>query len=245
MVNIIIYEDSKKIQDKYKSIIKSFFDLRGKKVCFHIFDCYNDNLELELASIIGKKIFILDVEVPGKSGLDLARNIRSNDDWKSPIIIITSHEQLRNVSFIGKLLTLDFISKREDVYEKLVESLKVAYQIIYKDDFFTFQYCGELHHISYKDILYFEKDINDNYTFLVTKDNSYKIKDNIRNIENYLIINSSFLKIHRSCIINTDNIDRFDSKNNIIYFNKCSIDLLSRNKKNLLIEKLQRNQIVR
>lgn len=243
MINCIIYEDNEKMQELYQKIINDFFEEKNILVSFCIYDKYKPNLEDELFNIIGEKIYILDIEVPGKSGLDLARIIRNSGDWNSPLIIVTSYEHLKNKSFTSKMLMLDFVSKKENIELRLKESLELANVIIDNNETYTFQYNGELYHIEYKNILYFKKDLNDNYTFLYTKKNIFKIKESIIQIENIIKDNKSFVKTHRSCIVNIDNIEYFDIKNNIIYFKEYSTNLLTKESRDFLKKILRNDQI--
>jgi len=244
MVNCIIYEDNLEMQVLYKDVVYSYFLSKKQKVKFYIFDKYQNNLETKLCKINDKKIFILDVEVPGKSGLDLARNIRKEGDWKSPMIIVTTHEHLKNATFTSRMLMLDFISKKESLIKRLQEALKISEDIFNIKDNYTFQYNGELHHVNYHDILSFEKDLNDNYTFLYTKSGFYKIKESITKIEKELINDKYFLKIHRSCIINIENITQLNLKDNTLYLQNYSTNLLTKDKRDFLIKALDKYQII-
>lgn len=225
MISCIIYEDNEEMIELYKETIKNYFHERKQKVKFYIFEQYQKNLEIKLCSLEGKKIFILDIEVPGKSGLDLARIIRNSGDWTSPLIIVTSYSHLKSTGFTGKMLMLDFISKKEDIKERLKETLDIVDNIIDENISYTFQYNGELHHINYQDIICFEKDLNDNYIFLYTKQETYKIKENIIKIEKELESYKNFYKINRSCIININNITKLDLKNNILFLENYSTKL--------------------
>lgn len=238
MISCIIYEDNEDMRVLYKEIVKAFFVSKGIKISFYTFSKYQKGLEDKLCDLPGKKIFILDIEVPGKSGLDLARIIRASGDWLSPLIVVTSYEHLKSTGFTSKMLMLDFISKKENLRNRLYESLITAENIFNNDNDYTFQYNGELHHVDYQDILCFEKDLNDNYTFLYTKNKKYKIKESIVKIEKDLLQDNRFFKVHRSCIINIDNITNFDYKNNILYLGDYSTNLLSKENRDSLRKRI-------
>ena len=245
MINVIIYEDNKEMQILYQEVVRNFFHSQKIKIKFHIFSSYVRNLERKLASLPGKKLFILDIEVPGKSRLDLARTIRHEGDWMSPLMVITSYENLKNTGFTSKVLMLDFISKRENVRKRLKESLETVYDIFHMKDAYTFQYNGKLFHIPFDDILYFEKDLNDNYTFLYTEDFAYKIKESITQIGKKLEQHLMFLKVHRSCIVNINRISMFNVKEKRIYLGKYSTNLITREGRDFLKKKLRPMHIVK
>lgn len=244
MINIIIYEDNEEMQSLYQEIIHSFFKERKQKIKFYIFDHYIKDLEKKLCLIPGKKIFILDIEVPGKSGLDFARTVRDYGDWTSPLIMLTNYEYFKHTSYTSKVLMLDFISKQEQIKKRLYETLEIVSNIFYPNSSYTFQYNGELYHIPHDDILYFEKDLNNNYTFLCTKDASYQLKESITQINKKIENNPKFFKTHRSCIVNINNIQYLDDKKNMICFGKYSTQLLTKDKKDMLRRKLGKAQIL-
>lgn len=234
MINFVIYEDEKKYREKYISIILKI--IGNMKVAYRIveLDKYNKNTISKINSLIGKKIYILDIEVPGKSGLDFAREIRNNGDWKSPMIIITTYEQYKNVAFTSKILMLDFISKFYECENNLRETLKLSIDILSSHKSLNFQYNGELYQIPYEEILFIEKNVDDLYSTIVTKNEKIKIKKMIGTIEEELSSESIFIRTHRSCIINIENLTSVELRECIMHFNNIETSLLSRQKKKQL-----------
>ena len=241
MLNFIIYEDYKKMRDLYDEVIHQF--IGKKKEEYHIthISGFNPSTERKLNGLEGRKIYILDLKVPGKSGYDFAREIRSSGDWESQIIIISACEDLRNDIFMGKMLALDFISKKEDIPNRLEETLEIAYNISTTNHFFSFRSGGELFHLPYHDILYFEKNLNDNYTSIITNQNTYKIKKSILQIEKSLDHDLRFFKTHQSCIVNLYNIKSVNLTSPTISFGEKKTNLLSRERKSELKERLIHN----
>ena len=241
MLNFIIYEDYKKMRDLYEKVIEQF--VGNKKEEYHITQIpeFNPSSQKKLEKLEGRKIYILDLKVPGKNGYDFAREIRSSGDWKSQIIIISALDHLRDEVFMGKMLALDFISKKEDVAKRLEETLEVAYNISTTHRFFSFRSGGELFHLPYHDILYFEKDLNDNYTSIITQQHTYKIKKSILQIEKILENDLRFFKTHQSCIVNLYNIKSVNLSRPVINFGGKQTSLLSRERKKELKERLIHN----
>ena len=231
MVNFVIYEDEKKFREMYISIILKF--IGNSKIAYKIteIDKYKKESIDKIKKSIGKKIYILDIEVPGKSGLDLAREIRNSGDWLSPIIIITTHDHLKTSAFTSRMLMLDFISKFYNCQENLKETIKTAYDIVSSHASLNFQYNGELVQIPYKDILYIEKNVDDCYSTVITRTGQIRIKQTIGNIESELTKDPRFFRSHRSCVVNLDNITSVKLRDCIINFGKVSTTLLSRDKK--------------
>lgn len=231
MINFIIYEDEKKYRELYVSIIlKVIGSLQYAYKIIEI-DKYDRTTMSKINKLVGKKIFILDIEVPGKSGLDLAREIRNSGDWNSQMIVATTHEQLRNTTLTSRMLMLDFITKYYNLEDSLKECLKICINIVETHQSLNFQYNGELYQIPYNDILYIEKNVDDPYSTIVTRDKNIEIKRTMSTIENDLKEDERFFRTHRSCIINIDNVTSVELKANIINFGKKSTNLLSRDKK--------------
>ncbi len=233
MINFIIYEDNKITQKEYSNVINKFMLNQNLSYKIMKINSYTNNTMSSLKNLDGKKIFIIDIEVPGKSGLEFAREIRYTNDWASPIIICSSHKELKNKGFASRLLMLDFINKDKNILNNLENALEVAFNIINCHKSYNFRYNGEYYQVPYENILYIEKNLNDNYATVFTKRSKYTIKDTIINI--FSILNDDrFLKCSRSCIVNTDNILAIDFINNTIDFGGISTDLVSRDGKKAL-----------
>ena len=238
MINFIIYEDEKKYRELYVSIILKLIGSMQYAYQIVEIDKFDKNTMSKINNLVGKKIFIIDIEVPGKSGLDLARDIRNNGDWNSQMIVVTTHEHLKNTTLTSRLLMLDFITKYYDLENSLSESLKVSLGIVESHKSLNFQYNGELYQIPYNDILYIEKNVDDAYSTIVTKKENIEIKRMIGTIENELKIDPRFFRTHRSCIVNLDNITSVELRDCIIHFGDKETMLLSRDKKPYLKELL-------
>lgn len=231
MINFVIYEDDKNTRENYISIIIKMMGNRQDQYSIIEIDKYNSKVNKTLSSI-GKKIYILDVEVPGKSGLDLAREIRDNGDWESQIIMVTNHDSLQQTVFTSRLLALDFISKYNNPLENLKHALMDSYTIVTKNDSLKVQYDGEFYQFYYNDILYIKKEVDDIDTKVVLSDGTSKnIRIRINKVEELLSHDPRFFRTHRGCIVNMYKIKSVDFGLGIIKFEKSKINLLSRDKK--------------
>ena len=241
MINFIIYEDDEALRRTYKNIIRNFM---GNLVYdIYEFNKFNKEVYDKIKNIMGKKIFFLDAEVPGASGLEVARNIRNSGDWNSQIIIITTCERYIDFGFTTRLLMLDFVSKFSDLKRELYFSLSVAFNILSNHDTLVFRCDGEIYQLLYSDIYYIEKNIHDNDSTIVTKGGRYIIKSSINKIMENFGGDPRFFKCHRSCIVNLNNILSFDTNNNVIKFRDEEINLVSRDKRKELKDKLLSDKI--
>ena len=237
-MNFIIYEDMKKYSDIYKKVI---FKLMGKNnINYNIIEInqYNEETYKRILEIKGNKIYLLDIEVPGKFGIELAREIRQTGDWTSPIVIISNHDEFKSVGYTRKILMLDFILKDDDMENTLFETLNLAREILLSKKTFSFKEKGEIYQIPLSDILYIEKSINDNLSIIVTENNIYKVRNTIQNLESELSIINNFFRTHRSYLVNLKNIRYINFDEGEISFVNDKIALLSRSKKKKLKERI-------
>ena len=238
-MNFIIYEDEKKYVEKYKNIINKLLGPTNLNYKIVEINEYNEECERKFEKLDGNKIYIFDIEVPGKNGLELARKIRKSGDWTSPVIIVTSHEEFKTVGYTAKILMLNFISKNLGLEEELYDTLETALEINMANRALCYSNKGELYFIPHQDILYIEKNLNDNLSTIVTKNHTYNIRKTIKELERELAGAIDFLKTHRSCIVNLKNIKHIDFENNIIAFVNKEIDLLSRSNKKTLKNRMK------
>lgn len=176
MINFIIYENKKTWQEYYKKAILKVMENKKEKYQIIIIANYNLEIRKNITSLTGKNIFLLNMDVPKKSGLDLAKEIRKLGDWHSQIILITTYENFKEECFSNRFLLLEYIFKSKNMENRICESILVALKIHSHYKSFNFIYNNELYQIPYDDILYFEKNLNNNYTSIITKNHHYKVK---------------------------------------------------------------------
>lgn len=244
MLNFILYEDEKKYREKYISVILKIVGSMKNAYKIVEIDKYDKNTMSKIGGLIGKKIFILSIGVPGKSGLDFAKEIRKSGDWESQMIVVTTHEHLKISILSSKLLMLDYISKYYNCEELLEQALRLSIDIVSSFRSLNFQINGEIIQIPYSDILFIEKNVEDIYSTVVTRNGRIPIRKSITAIETILDDESKFFRAHRSCIVNLSNITKIELKNSIICFGDIKTRLLSRNRKNKLKAQLTNREVV-
>ena len=234
MINFIICEDNKEAREMYEKIISKIAMPHDFNYKVHSYEKYNTELKRTIEDKKDVKIYVLDLELPLKSGIEIAKQIRKSD-WESVIIILTSHDELELRVLKEKLLILDFISKFENYEKRLTETVNMVLDNMKNKKVISFKSNKELHHIKLDNILYIYRDSIEEKTSIVTKDKEYKIRDSLSKIMDNL--DERFYQTHRACYVNKDKISTVDFKNSIIYFeNKKTTDYLSRNYKKGLRE---------
>lgn len=231
MFNFIVYEDEEKFREKYHYIILKF--IGDSNLAYKIIDIskYTKQEAERIKNLSGNNIYILDIEVPGKSGLDLAREIRHNGDWKSQIIIVTSHDDLKNFDYQSSMLMLAFITKYYDLEMKLYKMIAKAHKILTSDKLITFKRDSKIYNISINDVLLFEKKEYETNAIVVTKDNEYLTDKLLKKWEEELSNDPRFVRTFKNTIVNIYNIKEIDlDRDEITLVNNRRV-LLSRNYK--------------
>ena len=83
----------------------------------HVYDDYNKKFMDVIENKMPSKIYLLDIETPSRSGIDIAREIRRKD-VDSVIIFLTVHEELGNIVLKNDLMFLSFINKFDIIHNK-------------------------------------------------------------------------------------------------------------------------------
>lgn len=103
MINVIICDDNDKDRSKEEDIVKKFMNQNNKQFELFSFDDYNKKFFATSNLKMPFKIYLLDIETPSNSGIDVAREIRRKD-IDSIIIFLTAHEELGNVILKNDLM---------------------------------------------------------------------------------------------------------------------------------------------
>lgn len=232
MINFIIYEDEEYFYNLYCEVIHRFMSRNDDSYKIHIFKEYSEGMIEFIKKLSGQNIYILDIEVKGKSGIDLAREIRKyKKSFDNQIIIATAHQDLVKNAFHRKLLMVDFISKFDSLEENLISNFRESYEFFNQNKFLSYKQDGEVIRIPYNDILFIEKDTYDECLYIETEDDRYRYNGSITKIEKQLKDDHRFFKTHRSCIVNTFKITKLNVSIPEIKFKNKSTNCLSRDKK--------------
>lgn len=237
MLNFIICDDNEYVRNLNETHISRIMMPYDFDYKVYSFEKYDKNLSNIIKDKNDSKIYLLDIEMPGKSGIEIASMIRQND-WDSIIIILTSHQELELEVLRKRLLIFDFISKFDNYEEKIKYAVEVLLNKMNNNKTINVKYENELYQIKIDDILYIYKDIENEKTAIVTEYNTFYTRDTLISLFNKL--GPTFIKTHRACYVNYKKIRKLDLNNNIIYFTKkINTNLISRNYKKELREKIE------
>ncbi len=239
MINFIICEDEKTLRESTKNTIFSYMMNHDIDYKIYEFEGYDKNFEDMVKKDIGFKIYFLDIVTKCGSGVDAARIIREKyDDWVSAIIMITSHQEYKYEALSSRLFLLDFVNKLDNCSKKIREDIAIAmktYDKRYK--MLSYEYNHTYYKLEYRQIIYIEKEPDSKRCIIKTKENSQLIPGTLNEV--YKLLDDRFFKVHKSLIINLDEIARYEiRKNKIVFKNGDHTHLISRNNKKELIKRV-------
>ncbi len=168
----------------------------------YLIDTYFTGDELLLTDTKYDMVF-LDIEMPGRDGMCIAKELRAKK-YSGHIIFLTSHTECMPEAF--KVKAFRFLDKPINV-EDLQETLVEAEKEIYQDKKLIITDCGVERLVSISDILYIE--VQKNKTFIYTMyevlEANYTLKYWIRELGA-----KDFFQVHKSYIVSLRNIKEFD-----------------------------------
>ena len=225
MIRVLIIDDEKQITTLIKDCLTHCFKEKGIQstifMCNHPSELLNDDFSTW-------DLIVLDVEMPGTNGIELAKKIR--DKNKNVIIVfITNYNKYIIDSY--KVHAFDYISKpiSQNKIDNFINDLMVyGYFKDKEDPIYSFKTTLGNINVEQSKILYFEyldksKEYGSRVVKMVTNQRVYVIRNKISSI--YTLLDSNVFVIpHKSFIINFENVQMFKSKE-IIMSNEERIPL--------------------
>lgn len=225
MINFIICDDNEKIVLDIKRMIDTFMMKNKSEYKTHLFYDLDDKFMKIIKEPLSFKIYILDIETPSRSGIDVARIIRKKD-LDSVIIFITSHEELGLTLLKNEIMFLSFINKFDNYEERLISAIKKSLEVLKRKNIIRFEERGVLYTIAMNDILYITRDSVERKCIIKTDYAEIKTYKSLYNIEQ--LLDNRFIKTHRACLVNKERVAKIDKiRKNILFDNGVTISLLS------------------
>ena len=168
-------------------------------------------------------IYFLDIDLKcDMNGMKLAQQIRLYDP-RCFIIFVTSHSELSYMTFQYRVEAMDFVLKdnpaeaKVKIRECLLNALeRYILQTNKTHKVYTIEIGDRRISVDYNDILFFETSSNIHKVILHAKDRQIEFSSTIKELEK--ILDDTFVRCHRSFLVNKSNIQEIDTKNRIIYF---------------------------
>ena len=232
MINFIICDDNDVIRKNLEETINKIMMKNNFEYKIHSFNDYNKSFINTMQKLLLNKIYILDIETPSESGINIARKIREKD-IESIIIFLTSHYELGSVLLEDEIMFLTFISKFNNSDDRMISAINKAIQMLGQKQAIRFEDHGVLYTIPISDILYITHDSVSRKSIIKTDYTEFYISKTLTEMCN--IVDSRFVRTHKSCLVNKDRIAVLDKKKSLITFdNGTNINLLSSSYKELV-----------
>jgi DNA-binding LytR/AlgR family response regulator len=203
-MNALIIDDNKIARTTIRQLAAKAGDIDIVAECADAMAAY------ELLQLKRVDLLLLDVEMPGMSGLELTQNL---GDKRPVIIFITSKREyaadafdLNVADYIIKPVTTPRFMQAIDKAREILESNREEINV--KDDEFIFiRDSNVVRRLKLNDILYAEA--MGDYVKLYTPERFYAIHATLKAVEDRLP-SSRFLRVHRSYLVAVDKIDTLD-----------------------------------
>jgi len=174
------------------------------------------NSAIELIELHKPQLIFLDIQLGGETGFDLLEKI----DNSIKIIFVTAYDEyairafeVNAVDYLLKpvnperlKLSVDKLIKREDVHRQSSKSYEYSDSIYVQINNFTSRFIK----IS---LISFIEPVG-NYSKIVTSDGKYCLVLKTLKLWQEELPGNNFVRIHRSCIINIEHVDRIEKKSN-------------------------------
>jgi DNA-binding LytR/AlgR family response regulator len=167
------------------------------------------------ATEVHPDIIVLDVMMPGKSGIDVMRELRSNDDTSDIPILFLSAVTDESVVVQGLKGADDYVIKPFKPLElearihkilQRVDSAKAAGPAVEAPERLAVQIGYETHLVPPGDIIIVEAA--GKYAYAYTSGKRYLTGYSIGDLEERLAPSGKFLRVHRSFLVNLDYVEK-------------------------------------
>lgn len=182
------------------------------------------------------KIYIVEY-INNKKTLEKIRY--DNNDWSSMIIILSDDTKIPYVEKL-KLMPIDIIDKKnKQLDDLLLRSIRIALRNYdTRPKTIKYKYKTTYYNIDLKDIMYIEKEKDNKRVIIKTKEKEYLYPSTLTKIEE--LLDNRFIKCSRSYIINREQMQQYNTKDNIIIMKSGEqVNEISRNKKKDIINYLR------
>lgn len=177
-------------------------------------------------------IYFLDIDLNSSiNGMKLAQQIRMYDP-RGFIIFVTAHSELSYMTFQYRVEAMDFIIKdnpaeaKVKIRECLLKAMeRYTLQTNKTQKVYTIEVGGRKISVDYDDIFFFETSGNIHKVILHAKNRQIEFTSTIKELAG--TFDDSFVRCHRSFLINKNNIREIDVKNRMIYFTNGETCLVS------------------
>ncbi len=210
MYNVAICDDENIIRDELCSLCADVLNFKGIE---HKISAFDSAEALEQAIYVGNSfdIIILDIELSGKNGIELAQEMRRNNDMTS-IIFVSSYDSYLRYGY--SIQPIHFLIKPVD-FNMLYNAISADLRINHSTSQIMLNFKNKAYTINTSDIIYIE--IIGHSLYIHTEEGKTAFRQTMAEIEQ-MLPGEFFCRCHNSYIVNLRYIDEF-SRTEIILSN--------------------------
>jgi two-component system invasion response regulator UvrY len=119
MIRVLIADDHPTIRQGLRRILEAEADIKGAD------EARNTQEALDLTSKKKYDVLLLDIDMPGRSGLDALKELRVHQP-KLPVLVLSSHSEQQYAAQVLKAGAAGYLMK-ETAPEELVKAIRRAY----------------------------------------------------------------------------------------------------------------------
>ncbi len=197
---------------KLKTTIDSHMMNYDLEVKYHFL---NKDFKEKVKTIYGNKVYIFENDCEN-NGLEAARYIREIlDDWNSLIILVAGHREARHEVLEKRLFLFDVIINTFDFLKIFKEDLEKIMKIYNnRHGCLTFESNRVIKRIDFNNIDMIVKEKDSKKCMIKASYGNYYTVEPLNKVSERL--DKRFVKINRSCIINADQIEEYNTVENKI-----------------------------
>lgn len=208
-LRVVIVDDEPLARSRLKSLVGEVERPR----CAVVADCASAE---ELRAVLKHghaDCVLLDIQMPGTSGLELAAQLRAEAASAPAIVFVTAHDQHALQAF--ELEAVDYLTKpvrRERLQAALerVERQRKTADASPEQAMLLASERGRVARIPVADILYLKAEAK--YVNLVTRQRVWVLDDSLTELENRLGDGERFIRIHRNALVAREAITAFEKR---------------------------------
>lgn len=225
MINFVICDDDVKYRKKVENLIDKYMMKNKIEYKKYLFADYDNSFMDIVKRKLPFKIYILDIEAPTRSGIDIARIIR-NKDVNSALIFLTGHQELSQTVLKDEFIFISFINKFDNSDKRLINSINKAIHMFKQNPIMKFKDNGTQYSIAFDDILYITRDSVERKCIIVTDYAEFMVGKTFSEL--ICLLNDNFVQTHRACFVNKKRVACYNKNKKFIMFdNGVTIDLIS------------------
>ncbi len=203
-MHIAVCDDNIEELSRIASLLEDYRRARDKSITY---EAFHSALELlETLRVRSYDLLLLDILMPGITGMDAAKEIRRSDQ-EIPIIFLTSSREFAVESY--RVSAEDYIIKpaqKDEIFPALDKQLKKLAQ---EEAYLTLKTGSGIVKLPFSQIVYVEI-INRMVHFILTTGEERKAYGYLSDYEGALLSNTNFYKPHRSFVVNLHQVTGLD-----------------------------------